>query len=66
MVGKFNQELLLRIRNLHEEVDLLRDIETSVKKDREDLEDEYSSRRKKSKTWDWKGKTWKRVCRISK
>ena len=38
MLGKHNQELSQRIRKLDEEVDLLRDIETSAKKDREDLE----------------------------
>jgi len=46
MLEKHNQELLQRIKELNKEVDLLRDIETSGKKDLKNLENQYKLKKK--------------------
>ena len=46
MLEKHNQDLVLRSRKLQEEVDLLRDIESSAEKDHRDMKNDYERQKK--------------------
>ena len=59
-------KLMQRLTQMQGEVALLKDIEDSAKKDLNELENEYKLQKKESKTWGWKRKTRKSVCRVSK